>query len=160
MIFCHIWILQDLHAAFATKNLILTAAIGAAPSTIDAAYDIPSMYKYLVRRVRSFCKPVFLIRIRSGSHGSVDPDPGKQKFKKIIFLSSLLRWKHECSLHGPKKTHMIVFVQKMFLFHKNRGLNPNQNPDWIRIQQHPGSLSPDSVNLDPINCCKHPYLKW
>jgi hypothetical protein len=42
--------LQDLHAAFATKNLILTAAIGAAPSTIDAAYDIPSMYKYLVRQ--------------------------------------------------------------------------------------------------------------
>jgi len=28
--------------------LLLTAAIGAAAGTIDAAYDVPAMYKYLV----------------------------------------------------------------------------------------------------------------
>lgn len=40
-------LIKDLHAAFSKKNFLLTAAIGAAPSTIDAAYDIPNMYKYL-----------------------------------------------------------------------------------------------------------------
>lgn len=40
-------LIRDLKEAFAAKNLILTAAIGAAASTIDVAYDIPKLYKYL-----------------------------------------------------------------------------------------------------------------
>ena len=32
---------------FRPQNLILTAAIGASAATIDTAYDIPEMYKYL-----------------------------------------------------------------------------------------------------------------
>merc|ERR1712025_1463858 len=39
--------IQDLHAVFAPKKLLLTAAIGAAQGTIDAAYDVEKMYKYL-----------------------------------------------------------------------------------------------------------------
>lgn len=40
-------LIRDLKAAFRPKQLLLTAAIGAAAPTIDIAYDIPSMYKYL-----------------------------------------------------------------------------------------------------------------
>jgi len=40
-------LIKDLSAVFKKKKLLLTAAIGAAAGTIDAAYDIPSMYKYL-----------------------------------------------------------------------------------------------------------------
>ncbi|XP_040579721.1 probable chitinase 2 [Lepeophtheirus salmonis] len=42
-----ILLIQELHVAFKKHNFLLTAAIGAAPSTIDKAYDIPYMYKYL-----------------------------------------------------------------------------------------------------------------
>ena len=41
-------LIKDLHAVFAPKKLLLTAAIGAAQGTIDAAYDVEKMYKYLV----------------------------------------------------------------------------------------------------------------
>ena len=42
-------LIRDLRAAFDAhgSNFILTAAIGAAAPTIDIAYDIPLMYKYL-----------------------------------------------------------------------------------------------------------------
>jgi len=40
-------LIKELHDAFKKKKLMLTAAIGAAAETIDAAYDIPNMYKYL-----------------------------------------------------------------------------------------------------------------
>lgn len=40
-------LIKDLKAAFRPNNFLLTAAIGAAPSTIDVAYDVPMMYKYL-----------------------------------------------------------------------------------------------------------------
>jgi len=36
-----------LKKAFANDGFILTAALGAAPDTIDVAYDIPELYKYL-----------------------------------------------------------------------------------------------------------------
>jgi chitinase len=42
-----ILMIADLKSAFRPHNFLLTAAIGAAPSTIDVSYDIPSMYKYL-----------------------------------------------------------------------------------------------------------------
>ena len=38
---------RDLRAAFEKKNYLLTAAIGAAASTIDVSYDVPLMHKYL-----------------------------------------------------------------------------------------------------------------
>ena len=41
-------LIKDLHAVFTKHKLLLTAAIGAAQGTIDAAYDVKSMYKYLV----------------------------------------------------------------------------------------------------------------
>ena len=41
-------LIKDLHAVFLPKKLLLTAAIGAAQGTIDAAYDVEKMYKYLV----------------------------------------------------------------------------------------------------------------
>ena len=41
-------LIKDLNAVFAPKKLLLTAAIGAAQGTIDAAYDVEKMYKYLV----------------------------------------------------------------------------------------------------------------
>ena len=40
-------LIRDLKKAFRPKQLLLTAAIGAAAPTIDVAYDIPQMYKYL-----------------------------------------------------------------------------------------------------------------
>jgi len=40
-------LIQDLHFAFSKKKLLLTAAIGASPDTIDTAYDVEKMYKYL-----------------------------------------------------------------------------------------------------------------
>jgi len=40
-------LIKDLHSAFSKLNLILTAAIGAAADTIDTAYDVENMYKYL-----------------------------------------------------------------------------------------------------------------
>jgi len=40
-------LIQDLHSVFSKYNLLLTAAIGAAQGTIDAAYDVEKMYKYL-----------------------------------------------------------------------------------------------------------------
>jgi len=40
-------LIKDLHAVFSRHKLLLTAAIGAAQGTIDAAYDVKSMYKYL-----------------------------------------------------------------------------------------------------------------
>jgi len=40
-------LIKDLKRAFRPKGLLLTAAIGAAAPTIDVAYDIPQMYKYL-----------------------------------------------------------------------------------------------------------------
>jgi len=40
-------LIQDLRKVFKPQGLMLTAAIGAAPDTIDAAYDIERMYKYL-----------------------------------------------------------------------------------------------------------------
>ncbi len=42
-------LIRDLRSAFDSRGtgLVLTAAIGAAASTIDVSYDIPSMYKYL-----------------------------------------------------------------------------------------------------------------
>ena len=40
-------LIRDLKEAFRPKQLLLTAAIGAAAPTIDVAYDIPQMYKYL-----------------------------------------------------------------------------------------------------------------
>jgi len=42
-----ILLIKELKAAFRPKNLLLTAAIGAAPDTIDVAYDVENMYKYL-----------------------------------------------------------------------------------------------------------------
>merc|ERR1712088_664882 len=42
-----ILLIKDLKAAFANTDLLLTAAIGAAASTIDVAYDVKQMYKYL-----------------------------------------------------------------------------------------------------------------
>ena len=40
-------LIQDLYKVFRPAGLMLTAAIGAAPDTIDAAYDIERMYQYL-----------------------------------------------------------------------------------------------------------------
>lgn len=40
-------LIKDLRSAFSKDKLLLTAAIGAAGGTIDAAYDVPAMYKYL-----------------------------------------------------------------------------------------------------------------
>jgi len=40
-------LIRDLKEAFRPHQLLLTAAIGAAAPTIDVAYDIPRMYKYL-----------------------------------------------------------------------------------------------------------------
>jgi len=40
-------LIKELKAAYKPKNLLLTAAIGAAPDTIDVAYDVENMYKYL-----------------------------------------------------------------------------------------------------------------
>jgi len=40
-------LIKDLKRAFKPENLLLTAAIGAAPDTIDLAYDVENMYKYL-----------------------------------------------------------------------------------------------------------------
>ena len=40
-------LIKELKRAFANDGFILTAAIGAAPGTIDAAYDVPQMYQYL-----------------------------------------------------------------------------------------------------------------
>ena len=42
-----ILLIKDLYKVFRPQNLMLTAAIGASAATIDAAYDIPEMYKYL-----------------------------------------------------------------------------------------------------------------
>lgn len=42
-----ILLIKDLHSAFSKRKLLLTAAIGAAPDTIDKGYNIPAMYKYL-----------------------------------------------------------------------------------------------------------------
>jgi len=42
-----ILLIQDLYKVFRPAGLMLTAAIGAAPGTIDAAYDIEKMYQYL-----------------------------------------------------------------------------------------------------------------
>jgi len=42
-----VYLIRELHSAFAKHKFLLTAAIGAAADTIDVAYDIPSMYKYL-----------------------------------------------------------------------------------------------------------------
>jgi len=42
-----ILLIKDLKAAFANTDLLLTAAIGAAAATIDVAYDVKQMYKYL-----------------------------------------------------------------------------------------------------------------
>ena len=44
-----ILLLQDLYSAFSHHGLLLTAAIGAAEDTIDTAYDVETMYNYLVR---------------------------------------------------------------------------------------------------------------
>ena len=43
-----IFLIRDLQAVFSKHNLLLTAAIGADPGTIDTAYNIEEMYKYLV----------------------------------------------------------------------------------------------------------------
>jgi len=40
-------LIKDLHAVFKKEKLLLTAAIGAPAETIDIAYDVPAMYKYL-----------------------------------------------------------------------------------------------------------------
>jgi chitinase len=40
-------LIRDLKTALDKHNYILTAAIGAAAPTIDVAYDIPKLYKYL-----------------------------------------------------------------------------------------------------------------
>jgi len=40
-------LIRELKEAFRPNGLLLTAAIGAAAPTIDVAYDIPQMYKYL-----------------------------------------------------------------------------------------------------------------
>lgn len=42
-------LMRDLREAFDERGtgLLLTAAIGAAANTIDVAYDVPAMYKYL-----------------------------------------------------------------------------------------------------------------
>lgn len=40
-------LIRELSVAFRPHGLLLTAAIGAAAPTIDVAYDIPRMYKYL-----------------------------------------------------------------------------------------------------------------
>ena len=40
-------LIRELKEAFKPNGLLLTAAIGAAAPTIDVAYDIPQMYKYL-----------------------------------------------------------------------------------------------------------------
>ncbi len=40
-------LIQDLRVAMDKHGYILTAAIGAAAPTIDVAYDIPRLYKYL-----------------------------------------------------------------------------------------------------------------
>jgi len=42
-----IHLVKELKEAFTPENLLLTTAIGAAPDTIDVAYDVPNMYKYL-----------------------------------------------------------------------------------------------------------------
>jgi len=42
-----IYLIRDLQAVFSKHNLLLTAAIGADPGTIDTAYNIEEMYKYL-----------------------------------------------------------------------------------------------------------------
>jgi len=42
-----ILLIQELHQLFRPAGLLLTAAIGAAPGTIDAAYDVERMYEYL-----------------------------------------------------------------------------------------------------------------
>ena len=44
------------YQAFTPENLLLTTAIGAAPDTIDVAYDVPNMYKYLVSRQKAKSK--------------------------------------------------------------------------------------------------------
>ena len=46
-------LIQDLHSVYSKHKLLLTAAIGAAIDTIDAAYDVEKMYKYLVRSKQS-----------------------------------------------------------------------------------------------------------
>lgn len=40
-------LIRELRQAFAKHKFLLTAAIGAAAETIDVAYDVPAMYKYL-----------------------------------------------------------------------------------------------------------------
>jgi len=40
-------LIRELHSLFSPAGLLLTAAIGAAAGTIDAAYDVAAMYKYL-----------------------------------------------------------------------------------------------------------------
>jgi len=40
-------LVKELKAAFANYGFILTAALGAAPGTIEVAYDVPELYKYL-----------------------------------------------------------------------------------------------------------------
>ncbi len=40
-------LIRDLRLAFNAHGFLLTAAIGAAAPTIDVAYDVPKMYKYL-----------------------------------------------------------------------------------------------------------------
>jgi len=42
-----IHLIRELKEAFKQDNLLLTAAIGAPAGTIDVAYDVPNMYKYL-----------------------------------------------------------------------------------------------------------------
>ena len=38
---------KELHEAFSPHGLLVTAAIGAAPNTLDKAYDVKEIYKYL-----------------------------------------------------------------------------------------------------------------
>ena len=80
-----IHLIRDLRAAFDKHKFLLTAAIGAAAPTIDVAYDIPLMYKYL-DYVHIMCYDY---------HGKWDGKTGhnaplypRYKFKYHIFFAS------------------------------------------------------------------------
>jgi hypothetical protein len=87
--------------------------------------------------------------VNPDSIGTENPDPntGMQKLsppKKLEKMKKLHVSKARTSFSGYKKTYMTFFNQKIFKLKmrkkfviKNRGLEPD--PDWILIQQQPGS---------------------
>jgi hypothetical protein len=87
----------------------------------------------------------------------LSPKAKKGKSKEIVCLkSSLLGWKlllkSDCSLKDFKKTYPVlqyiyVGLNKMVI--KRTGLDPCQDPGWIRIQQQDGTDTDSAKCLDP-----------